>query len=483
MSADITLHEVLNSPRPIHEVFAYVSDFASCEQWDPGVSSARRLTSGRIGVDTQYRVVCAVGPVRLPLQYEITQWEVDKKVVLQGSCAFFTVTDTISLVENNGGTQLDYKAEFAFNKGLAKVAGIFKGAMTKMGERAVSGLEQALNDDFPAPKSSMSSRLADKWVLPGMALFTKVGYRLAKSRWHPLPSYLGDKHIVLTGATSGIGLAAAERLAKMGAHLTLVVRDQKKAEKAAERISRDTGNENINIEIADLASINEVHALADRLLQSERPIDVLINNAGALINPRETTGEGLEKSFALLLLSPFTLTERLQPLLKAAGDARVVNVVSGGMYTQRLDVDDLQNKHGKYSGSTAYAKAKRGLVVVTEQWAERWEEEGIVVNSMHPGWANTPGVENALPVFHRVTKPFLRTPAEGADTIVWLAAADEASEISGQLFLDREPHTTHILSSTKESLRDRDLLRERLLEYMVSLQPLKRAAKRKSAAA
>ncbi len=483
MTADVTLHEVLTTPRPVHEVFAYVSDFASCEQWDPSISSARRLSSGRIGVGTRYRVVSSVGPVRLPLQYVVTEWLADERVVLQGSCPFFTVTDTISLITTTAGTQLDYKAEFVFKKSLEKLAGMFEGAMTKMGERAVGGLEQALNDDFPAPEANLSTRLADKLVLPGMALFTKAGYRLAKSRWHPLASYLGDKHIVLTGGTSGLGLAAAERLAQMGAHLTLVARDQQKAKKVVERISHDTGNEHIEIEIADLASIEQVHALAYRLLRKKRPIDVLINNAGALINPRQTTSEGLEKSFALLLLSPFTLTERLLPLLKKAAAARVVNVVSGGMYTQKLDIDDLQNNHGKYSGSTAYAKAKRGLVVVTEQWAERWEEEGIVVNSMHPGWANTPGVESSLPVFHRFTKPFLRTPAEGADTIVWLAAADEADEISGQLFLDRAPHTTHVLSSTKESLRDRDLLRERLLDYMDSLQPLSQVAKGKSAAA
>ena len=483
MTADITLHEVFNTPRPVHEVFAYVSDFASVEQWDPSVSSARRLTSGRIGIDTRYRVVSRIGPARLPLHYVITEWQADKKVVLEGSCAFFTVIDTISIIATKTGTRLDYKAEFVFKKGLATLAGMFESGMTKMGERAVNGLEQALNDDFPAPESNMGTRLADKLVLPGMALFTKAGYKLAKSRWNPLASYLGDKHIVLTGATSGLGLAAAERLAKMGAHLTLVARDEKKAQKVVQRIQRNTGNENIEIEIADLASIKQVHALADRLLNKKRPIDVLINNAGALINPRQTTSEGLEKSFALLLLSPFTLTERLQPLLKQASAARVVNVVSGGMYTQKLDIDDLQNNRGKYSGSTAYAKAKRGLVVVTEQWAERWEEEGIVVNSMHPGWANTPGVESSLPVFHRFTKALLRTPAQGADTIVWLAAADEADEISGQLFLDREPHTTHVLSGTKESLRDRDLLRERLLDYMQSLQPLSPTEKGKSAAA
>jgi NAD(P)-dependent dehydrogenase (short-subunit alcohol dehydrogenase family) len=191
----------------------------------------------------------------------------------------------------------------------------------------------------------------------------------------------------------------------------------------------------------------------------------LINNAGALFNPRALTAEGLEQSFALLLLSPVRLTLGLKPLLARAGAARVINVVSGGMYSQKLNVDELICPEQGYSGSVAYAKAKRALMVTTEQWAQEWADDNIVVNAMHPGWANTPGVENALPGFHKLTRLILRSPAEGADTINWLAVATEAGKISGKLFLDREPRTTHLMSSTVEEHAEREKLRQFLANF------------------
>ena len=113
----------------------------------------------------------------------------------------------------------------------------------------------------------------------------------------------------------------------------------------------------------------------------------------------------------------------------------------------------------------AYARCKRALMIKTEQWAEDWAANGIVVNAMHPGWADTPGVESALPEFHKLTRFFLRTPEEGADTINWLAVASEAGEVTGKLFLDREPRTTHLTESTRESAEAREQLREILANW------------------
>jgi NAD(P)-dependent dehydrogenase (short-subunit alcohol dehydrogenase family) len=226
----------------------------------------------------------------------------------------------------------------------------------------------------------------------------------------------------------------------------------------------------------------DVHKLADSLLAAGDPVNILVNNAGALINPRQQTSEGLEKSFALLLLAPYILTERLHPLLAQAGNARVVNVSSGGMYSQKIHVDDLQSEKGKYSGSVAYARAKRGLMILTEVWAEKWRKDDIVVNAMHPGWADTPGVETSLPAFYRATRKLLRSPQEGADTIVWLGASTEAGKVSGKFWLDREQHPSHISRRTRETRSERQELLTTLEELMASTAGSKPARKRRRSA-
>ena len=132
------------------------------------------------------------------------------------------------------------------------------------------------------------------------------------------------------------------------------------------------------------------------------------------------------------------------------------------MYTEQLDCDVLEMGPDAYNGPKAYARAKRALTVLTEQWAEEWAADNIVVNAMHPGWADTPGIESALPTFRRLTRTVLRTPGEGADSIVWLARAREADTQTGKLFLDREIRTPYLLEKTRESDQTRDRLPELL---------------------
>ena len=161
----------------------------------------------------------------------------------------------------------------------------------------------------------------------------------------------------------------------------------------------------------------------------------------------------------------------------------MVNVSSGGMYSQKIRVNDLQSQRGTYSGSVAYARAKRGLMILTEEWAKRWSDEGIAVNAMHPGWADTPGVETALPGFYKATRRLLRSPEEGADTIVWLAASTEAGKVSGKFWLDREQHPSHISKRTQETPAEREQLLETLAELLDSTRPASAPAKRRKRSA
>jgi NAD(P)-dependent dehydrogenase (short-subunit alcohol dehydrogenase family) len=287
--------------------------------------------------------------------------------------------------------------------------------------------------------------------------YTSLGYRLRPHR--PIETDLEGRIAIVTGATSGLGRETASELARLGATVTLVGRNPEKTERVAQEIRKSTGSSKVATAIADLSSMAEVRALAGRL---EPPIHLLINNAGVLLPERSETTEGIESTFATNLLGHFLLTNLLVEKLERP--ARIINVSSGGMYSQRIHVDDLQMKQGRYDGTVAYARTKRGQVILTELWAQLLEPKGVVVHSMHPGWADTPGVSESLPLFHKLTKPLLRTPAEGADTIVWLAASEEAGRSSGQFWHDRRPRPTHRLRGTMETESERRMLWRRLAE-------------------
>lgn len=451
----ITLDKTIEVTRKLHEAFAYVSEFSRIEQWDPAVDKASKLSRGKPDLGSRYQIDMKAG---FTLYYEIIEFEANKRLLMTVDSKLFTAVEEIIFTPTDIGTKVRYIANFNFPAPLAMMSRLNPMVMEWVGNAALEGLRKALEDDFSAPKASKVLAVADKLILPGVWRFTRLGYTNSRKRWNPLSAYMNERHAVITGATSGIGLEAARQLAELGTELTLVVRDKNKAQQLVHELIEQTGNTRINIELCDMSLMKDVHALADRLLKVGKSVDILINNAGALFNPRTETTEGLEQSFALLLLGPYILTERLHPLLVKSASARVVNILSGGMYSQKIQVNDLQSHAGNYSGSAAYARAKRGLMILTEEWAKRWQGDNISVNAMHPGWVDTPGVVNALPEFYRVTKSLLRTPAQGADTITWLAAATEASKVSGKFWLDREQHPSHLSKLTVETATQRKQL-------------------------
>ena len=295
-----------------------------------------------------------------------------------------------------------------------------------------------------------------------LARFTNLGHKFSDGS--PITESMEGRTVVLTGPTSGLGRAAAEEIAALGARVVLVGRSVERTSAARDEIAHTTGNHDLAVQIADLSIIAEVRDLADRLLRVEDRIDVLVNNAGALFPERGETSEGLERTLALDLLSPFVLTEALIPRLVESAPSRIINVSSGGMYGQRIRPDDLEFRRGEYGGAAAYARAKRGQVILTEVWGQRLAAEGVVVHAMHPGWADTPGVEESLPRFRTLMRPFLRSPEQGADTIVWLAAADEPLTTTGEFWLDRRRQPTHLVDGTRETPEERVALVEGLQE-------------------
>jgi len=299
------------------------------------------------------------------------------------------------------------------------------------------------------------SRLVDPTVLLS---FDRTGFALHSLAFdpHDLEVDLGSRRCLVTGANSGIGFETAQALADLGAEVVLLCRSAERGEQAVARIREATGSRRVSLEVLDVSDLGAIRRVAPRL--AERPIDVLVHNAGVLPDERTETAEGLELTVATHVAGPFLLTQLLRPALESAAGARVVFVSSGGMYTRRLQVRDPNWTERRYDGVTAYAETKRAQVVLAELFAERLRSAGVVVNSMHPGWADTPAVRSSLPGFHRVTQAILRSPAEAADTVVWLAASEKAGLETGLFYFDREPRRTHWLPGTRESRADRERL-------------------------
>lgn len=300
--------------------------------------------------------------------------------------------------------------------------------------------------------------LLDRTIVGG---YTRIGYAVRSRHWqHSLPQMDG-RVVLITGASSGLGIAAAEGCARLGASVWLLVRDRERGERARTAIQERSGHDDVRVATCDLSDLASVREFA-RSFETQVPrLDVLIHNAGVLPDVRRLSADGSELTFATNVLGPFLLTCLLLGLLRRVPPARVIAVSSGGMYGQRLDVADPQSERGQFSGTTAYARTKRAQVILTELAAARFPSEQIVFHAMHPGWANTPGVRSSLPVFYKATRPLLRTPQQGADTIVWLAAAPEPTRSSGQFWHDRRPRPTHLLPWTHETEADRELLWER----------------------
>jgi NAD(P)-dependent dehydrogenase (short-subunit alcohol dehydrogenase family) len=286
---------------------------------------------------------------------------------------------------------------------------------------------------LPAPLDT----LLDRTIAPG---YSRFGYAVRARAWadsDPRPDALAGRTVAITGPTSGIGRAAAQACRALGAHLLLIGRD-------AQRTHALAGELDAEVELCVLSLLSSVRALADRL--DGRELHALVHSAGVITERRTQTAEGHEVTLATHVLGPHLLSRRL----RAHPPARTVWVSSGGMYTQRLDPDALDR-----GGTGAYARTKRMQVVLAEEWAPHTTQP---VHAMHPGWVDTPGLTAGLPTFHKLTRPLLRTPAQGADTIVWLVAADEPGRSTGGFWHDRRRRPTHYLRRTRETPSDRQAL-------------------------
>ncbi|WP_344057604.1 SDR family NAD(P)-dependent oxidoreductase [Terrabacter lapilli] len=271
--------------------------------------------------------------------------------------------------------------------------------------------------------------------------YSKIGPALRRRWWpaDPEPGALAGRHVLVTGASGGLGLAAARGLTRLGAVVHLTGRDAGRLDRARSELLQQQPLAHVRVHVADISDLAATAHFARHFVDEVPALHAVVHNAGVMPPRRTTTPEGHELTLATHVLGPHVLTYGLRDVL-AGG--RVVVVTSGGAYGQRLAVDDAEYARGDYSGVTAYARTKRMQLVLTQLWARDLARDRITVHSMHPGWADTPGVTDSLPRFAALTGPLLRDADSGADTAVWLTATAEPIG-SGGFWHDRRRRPTH----------------------------------------
>lgn len=263
------------------------------------------------------------------------------------------------------------------------------------------------------------------------------------------------KVCIVTGANAGIGKETALGLAEKGATVVMVARSRERGEAARGEIQAESGNENVDLMLADLSVQEEIYELAQAFHNKYDRLDVLVNNAGAFFMNRQESADGLEMTFALNHMGYFILTNLLLDMLKAGAPARIVNVSSGAHHGASIDFDDLQHEES-YSGFDVYGESKLMNILFTYELARRLEETGVTVNCLHPGFVGSNFAKNngllariAMTVLHL----FARSSEKGAETPIYLASSPEVEDVSGKYFMDKEPKRSSRASYNEDTAR------------------------------
>jgi len=247
---------------------------------------------------------------------------------------------------------------------------------------------------------------------------------------------MANRVCVVTGASSGIGKETAKKLAELGATVVIVCRNQKRGEKAMSEIIGAGADAPAELLVADFTSLDAVRAGAKEFLEKHDSLHVLVNNAGGVHVTRSVTADGFETTFQVDYLSHFLLTNLLLGLLKKSAPSRIINVSSASHYRGHLDFDDLQMKKG-YGVMKAYSQAKLAQVLFTYELSRRLEGTGVTVNCLHPGTVATniwKGSMGPISFLGNISKPFLISPEEGAETPVYLASSPEVEGVTGKYY-------------------------------------------------
>jgi NAD(P)-dependent dehydrogenase (short-subunit alcohol dehydrogenase family) len=252
------------------------------------------------------------------------------------------------------------------------------------------------------------------------------------------------KICLVTGASSGIGRVAALELARKGATVVMLVRNRERGEEVRQAISAETGNDKVELLLADFASLDAVRAAAAEFLGRYQRLDVLLNNAGLYLGERQISADGFEMTFAVNHLATHLLTNLLLDLLKASAPARIITVSSGAHMAGSTSFDDVRAERG-YNGFRIYANSKLANVLFTYELARRLEGSGVTANCLHPGAVRTGFAADTQGLFGAIfnlARPFMLSPEEGARTSIYLASAPEVEGVTGKYFVNCRAQTS-----------------------------------------
>ncbi len=337
-------------------------------------------------------------------------------------------------------TTVTYQADIKIKSRISDF--LFRPIMNRIGDRVVYRLKEVLKKKEELHPTGKPLRLHN---LP---------YRFSAKGWNHRRKQFSATHarsktILITGPTSGLGRSATFSLAGKGCNLILVGRNKIKLKDLEKELRQRKFDKEIHLYSCDMQDLENVRQMCDQIKADKRELDVIINNAGALFSEAHAI-EGIERTTVVDLIAPWTICCKLLRQIVSGGC--IINVSSGGMYGSGLDISKLKTPDVPFSGSKAYAVAKRAMDVFSTGLNAEIEPQGIRVHCMHPGWADTPGILNSLPKFHKITKRWLRTSFQGADTIVWLSMHNPKP--GGKFWLDRRIQPSHILKSTQGKEND-----------------------------
>jgi NAD(P)-dependent dehydrogenase (short-subunit alcohol dehydrogenase family) len=295
---------------------------------------------------------------------------------------------------------------------------------------------------------TMLARNVQIQLVHRVVLSCLAAVRFDGSREFAMAENMNGKIVVITGATSGIGQVAAEKLAGMGARIVQVARDRQRGQSALARLNQIAPGVAHTIHYADLARLREIKRVASEIAKAEPRIDVLINNAGAMFGTRELTEDGLERTFALNHLSYFVMTQGLVKRLAGSAPARVVNTASDAHTSGTVDFDDLQSEKAyrfnlldwmRYGGPAfkVYARSKLMNILYTRELSRKLAGSGVTANSLHPGFVSTRFGDQTGGLISfgiGIAKRFALTPEQGAETLVYLASSPDVAKVTGEYF-------------------------------------------------